>query len=238
MRIAVMSDIHGFDLALASVLREIDRRGPFDEVVVAGDICLVGPGPDKVLGQLRQTGITVLMGNTDSDIVNAAIGDGDGPEFEYVLERIGLDGVEFLRSLPFDRRISPVQNGSRLDDLLIVHANPHDLETKITPEMTDLETRGFLGDVEAAALAFGHHHVAFTREVDGTLLVDVSAVGNPKDSDLRCKFGILSWDTKNRIWAAEIVRIDYPLEETIAEMRASGMPDAEAAIQTLLRASY
>jgi hypothetical protein len=41
-----------------------------------------------------------------------------------------------------------------------------------------------------------------------------------------------------REWTAEIVRIDYPLEETLDEMRQSGMPDAEDGIRRLLQASY
>ncbi|MEA2594744.1 MAG: hypothetical protein QOF01_1213, partial [Thermomicrobiales bacterium] len=45
MRVAVMSDIHGFSLALETVLADIDLQGPFDEVVVAGDLCEVGPAP-------------------------------------------------------------------------------------------------------------------------------------------------------------------------------------------------
>ena len=35
MRIAVMSDIHGFNLALDAVLADIAAGDPFDEVVVA-----------------------------------------------------------------------------------------------------------------------------------------------------------------------------------------------------------
>ncbi len=45
MRVAVMSDIHGFNLALETVLADLDAQGPFDEVIVAGDLCEVGPGP-------------------------------------------------------------------------------------------------------------------------------------------------------------------------------------------------
>ena len=72
MRIAVMSDIHGFSIALEHVLAEIDRTGPFDEIVVAGDLCEVGPGPEEVLSILQSRAVTVIQGNTDFDIVEAA----------------------------------------------------------------------------------------------------------------------------------------------------------------------
>ena len=238
MRVAVMSDIHGFDFALQTVLADLDRRAAFDEVIVAGDHCLVGPAPERVLDLLSARDFAVLVGNTDRDLVAAASGEWGVAETDYALERIGPQGVSFLASLPFERRVTPPNGRSPDDDLLIVHANPHDLETKMTPEMPDDELRAVLGDVEAAAVAFGHHHVAFMRELDGVLLVDVSAVGNPKDGDLRCKYGIFTWDGGSASWSAEIVRLDYPVQETIGEMRSSGMPDAGGGIEALLRATY
>jgi hypothetical protein len=104
--------------------------------------------------------------------------------------------------------------------------------------MSDDELRTVLRDTTAAVIAFGHHHVAYTRRLDGLQLVDVSAVGNPKDGDLRVKYGVFAWDGKTARWTSEIVKLDYPIDATIAEMRTSGMPDPEAAIQRLLRASY
>jgi predicted phosphodiesterase len=238
MRIGVMSDIHGFDLALETVRGDLDARGPFDEIVVAGDLCLVGPAPGRVLERLAASDYTVLCGNTDRDIIAAASDVDPSAELAYALRQIEPRGVAYLAALPLARRITPLSGESPRDDLLVVHANPHDLERKITPEMSDAQVRAVLGDARAAVIAFGHHHVAFTRVVDGTLLVDVSAVGNPKDGDLRCKYGVLEWSPELRSWSAEITRLDYPVESTVAEMRRSGLPHAEAAIRTLLRATY
>jgi predicted phosphodiesterase len=238
MRVAVLSDIHGFDLALEVVLADIARRGPFDQVVVAGDLCEVGPAPKRALDRLRSGGYIVLLGNTDQDLIEAAKGGESTPEADFALEQIGEEGVTFLASLPRQHRVVPPGGRDASDDLLVVHANPHDLETKMTPEMTDDELRTVLGDTKAGAIAFGHHHVSFVRELDGMTLVDVSAVGNPKDGDLRCRYGILSWEPARRAWSAEIVKLDYPVNATIDQMRASGMPDPEEAITKLLRASY
>lgn len=238
MRVAVMSDIHGFDLALDTVLADLTRRQPFDEIVVAGDLCAVGPGPARVLQRLSVSGFSVLEGNTDFGLVEAAeTGDADA-ETRYALDQIGDAGVDYLARLPFARRISPPGSTDPGEDLLVVHANPHDLETKIKPEMSDDEVRQVIGDTRAAAIAFGHHHVANIRYVDDMLLCDVSAVGNPKDGDLRCKYGILSWNDESRSWQAEIARLDYPLEATLEEIRQSSSPDPDATIRKLLRASY
>ena len=238
MRIAVLSDVHGFDLALATVFADLDATGPYDEVVVAGDLCEVGPAPARVLAMLRERSPapTVLMGNTDRDLVEAALAGRSGRHFAAA--DIGSEGIAYLAALPFDRRIAPPGGTSPEDDLLVVHANPHDLERKLDPASSDRELRETLGDTRAAAIAFGHIHIAYTRRLDTTLLVDVSAVGNPKDGDLRCAYGVLTWDAGARAWSAEIRRLPYPLAETAAEIRASGLPDPEKTLRKLERASY
>jgi predicted phosphodiesterase len=238
MRVAVMSDVHGFSLALDAVLADVADRGPFDGVAVAGDLCEVGPDPAGVLARVRPSGFVVVQGNTDRDLALAAAGAFSSPELDFALAQIGADGAAWLGSLPRLHRFTPPGGASPGDDLLVCHANPHDLERKLAPEMDDDEVRETIGGVEAAAIAFGHHHVAHVRRVDGRLLADVSAVGNPKDGDLRSAWGILSWDAADRRWSAEIVRVPYPLDATEAQMRASGMPEPERAIRKLRRASY
>jgi len=238
MRIAVMSDIHGFSLALETVLDDIGRQGPFDQVIVAGDLCEVGPDPAGALERVRGLDAIVLQGNTDRDIALAARGAFSSEELAYVLSRLDAEQIAWLERLPRTVRITPPGGRSPDDDLLACHANPHDLERKLTPEMSDREIREVLGDTVAGAIVYGHHHVASVRHVGPTLLVDVSAVGNPKDRDLRCKYGIVTWNGPERGWSAEIRRLHYPLEETRRQMRESGMPGAEKAIAKLERASY
>lgn len=238
MRIAVMSDIHGYNLALATVLADIEAQGPFDEIVVAGDLVEGGPGPAEVLEMLQAGDFTVLRGNTDRDVVIGAEEGWDDSELRYVLDRIGDEGVAFLASLPFSRRITPSGGASPDDDLLVVHANPHDLERPILPSLAEQEVEELLGNTRAAAIAFGHRHVAYIRQLERALLIDVSAVGNPKDRDLRCKYGIITWDEATRMWTAEIRRLPYPLEETGQQILASDLPNPEKTRKKLEKASY
>jgi predicted phosphodiesterase len=238
MRVAVMSDIHGFSLALETVLADIDEQGPFDEVIVAGDLCEVGPAPAEVLALLRWRDFAAVLGNTDFDIAVAAVEGGGSAADRYAAEQIGPAGIDYLESLPFSRRVTPPGGTSPDDDLLVVHANPHNLQDKLDPEASDRELREILGDVRAAAIAFGHIHICYTRQLDGILLVDVSAVGNPKDGDLRCKYGILTWDDNERAWRAELRKLDYPLEATEAQIYASDLPDPDEVFQKLIKASY
>jgi predicted phosphodiesterase len=238
MRIAVMSDIHGFSIALERVLADIDANGPYDEIVVAGDLCEVGPDPAGVLDLLASREPTVLQGNTDFDIVEAArFGEASGL-IRYAIEQIGPEGVDYLAALPFSRRITPPGGSSPDDDLLAVHANPHNLIDKLDPNASDRELREVIGDARFRAIAFGHHHVCYERRLDGMLLLDVSAVGNPKDGDLRCKYGVLTWEEEQRDWSAELRKLEYPLEETEEQIMTSSLPNPEKAFKKLLKATY
>lgn len=238
MRIAVISDIHGFSLALEHVLTDLDRTGPYDEIVVAGDLCEVGPAPAEVLSILQSRPVTVIQGNTDFDIVEAARMGDSTPSLDYAISQIGADGVSYLAALPFSRRIAPRSGVSAMQELLVVHANPHNLLDRIDPNMSDRELREVVGETIAGAIAFGHLHICYTRMLDETLLVDVSAVGNPKDGDLRCKYGVLTWNESESRWEAEIRKLDYPLETTAEQILSSTLPNPEKVLKKLKKASY
>jgi predicted phosphodiesterase len=238
MRVAVLSDIHGFNLALETVMADIDRTGPFDEIVVAGDLCEVGPSPAEVLEHLQSRPITVIQGNTDFDIVEAARMGGNRGALDFALDEIGSAGVDYLDALPFSRRITPPGGITPDDDLLVVHANPRNLLDRIEPTMSERELREAIGEEQAAAIAFGHYHVCFIRQLGRQLLVDVSATGNPKDGDLRCKYGVFTWSQEQRRWSAELRKIDYPLAETEQQILNSRLPNPEKVLKKLIRASY
>ena len=235
MKIAVISDIHGFSIALDRVLADIGAEPGVDQIVVAGDLCEGGPDPRGVLDRLMNLGAEVVQGNTDRDLAN---GSRTSKGATYTTDQIGPDGISFLGSLPFDRRITPPDGTSPDDDLLVVHANPFDLDRHIPPDAGDHELQELIGDTRAAVIAFGHIHIAYTRQWRNCQLVDVSAVGNPKDGDLRSRWGLFTWDLAANRWTCELRYVDYPLAETIEQIRASGMPNPDKVIEALERASY
>ncbi|MGI8403531.1 MAG: metallophosphoesterase family protein [Thermomicrobiales bacterium] len=235
MNIAVMSDIHGFSLALDRVIADISIVPGIERIIVAGDLCETGPDPKGVLDRLEAIGAECIQGNTDRDL---AADSRSSASFRYTLDQIGAKGFDYLADLPFEIRIPPPGGTAPDDDLLVVHANPFDQDRKIAPDATDVEVRELIGDTRAAVIAFGHIHIAYIRRVAPWLLVDVSAVGNPKDGDLRSKWGLFSWDKSAHEWHAELRHVAYPLEETIAQVQASDVPNPVKLIERLKRASY
>ena len=236
MRVAVISDIHGNQIALEAVLQDLAQQAAVDHLVIAGDLCLNGPCPRQALEMVRELHCPVIQGNVDAEIVTKAVEKGEKKRgtVGWTREQIGQAGIDYLASLPFSHRIANA-NGS---NLLIVHANPLNLEDAIFPNASDSMLEHFLGDLEPGigALAFGHLHIAYTRRWRRLLLVDVASCGLPRDEDLRAAYGILS--RQDSTWQAEIRRVAYDVQEVVKQIKSSGMPNVEKRIKTLLEARY
>ena len=235
MKIAVISDIHGFSIALGRVLDAIHAEPAIDRIIAAGDLCQEGPDPAGALGLLDEHHVECIQGNTDRDLGNATRGSASA---RWTLAQLGADGAEALATLPFDVRVNPPGGTSPDDDLLVVHANPRNQDQHLNPAFSDEQLREIVGETRAAVLAFGHIHIAYVRRLDRLTLIDVSAVGNPKDEDLRSKWGLVTWHEGERAWTAELRYVDYPVEETLRQIEASGMPNPRKVMEKLLRASY
>ncbi len=228
MRIVVCSDVHGNVVALEAVLQDIRRRAAPDALIVAGDLALSGPRPAEALALLRSLDAAFVMGNCDSYIVDRE----DDEQVRFALERLSNEDLAFLADLPFSQRIEAAPG----HELLVVHANPRNLEDAIKPDMAEPLVRPLLEGVAADVVAFGHYHVPFTRRLDPWTLVDVASVGMPRDGDRRAVYVTLTWD--GAAWQVEHHRVPFDIEAVARDYRAVGFPDAERAAAALLRARY
>jgi predicted phosphodiesterase len=228
--IVLMSDIHGNLPALEAVAGALPSH---DSVYVAGDLCLEGPKPAEAVDFIRDRGWLAVMGNTDRDIVEE---NGDNGEridrIRWTREQLGAERLHWLAGLPFARTVTEAGR----EAILVVHANPLELETQLRPGMSRKKLQPFLEGVHAGILAFGHIHLPYLRTVDGILLANVSSVGHPKDLDRRAAFTVVRLDGDRR--GVEQVRVPYDMDRTAALLRSSGMPGAEEEIESLFRASY
>lgn len=239
MRLAILSDIHGNLIALEAVLADLNARGPFDALGVAGDLCEWGPQPRETLERLRSLNCSVVQGNTDRNVTltdtdelrvlgkseNAIAG------LAWTRDQIGPEGTAYLAALPFAHTFA----GPQGHDVLMVHANPSDMETHLDPDASPDEVTRLLGDTTAAAVAFGHLHIPYVRLLEGRLLVDVASVGYPRDGHHAAAYATLEWDGG---WHAAIHRVPYDLEAAAIAFRTSGMPRPEKRIKDMYRASY
>lgn len=236
MRVAVISDIHGNQLALEAVLRDLEGQPRCEQLVIAGDLCLNGPRPREVLQLVRGLNCPVIQGNVDLETVTSAPEKGEKKRsvVAWTREQIGQEGIEYLADLPFSYRVNTPEER----DLLIVHANPRNLEGALFPNADDETLERLLGGLDArvSVLAFGHLHIAYTRRWRNLLLVDVASCGMPRDDDRRAAYGILAWQDGQ--WEAEIRRVHYDVQAVVKQIKTCGMPNAEKRSKVLLEARY
>lgn len=245
MRIAILSDIHGNAVALDAVLADLAGRGPFQEIIVAGDLAWSGPRPREVVDRVRALGAVAIMGNTDAYFAASSDETPEGKDpgrFElhlsWMREQLGAERESYLRHLPFSHRIAAP--GAPGNDLLVVHANPRNLEQALMPRASDAELDRLLLEDGAEpswrALAFGHVHVPYVRTWRGRLLVNVASVGLPMDGDPRAAYAILTW--AGGAWHAEHHRVLYRTAIVAHEMRTLGLPRGKHFAERLMTASY
>src|SRR5262249_8691846 len=72
MRIALISDIHGYLEPLEAVLEDIDRA-QVDALICLGDVATTGPQPHEVTDRLRALNIPGIIGNHDSSLIDPAV---------------------------------------------------------------------------------------------------------------------------------------------------------------------
>src|SRR5437868_11531069 len=98
MRIAILSDVHGNQVALEAVLQDLDRQPDISQIIVAGDLCLNGPRPRQVLSIIQKLNCPVIQGNVDADVAlqNTHKRVKKQDIVSWTREQIGEEGVSYL----------------------------------------------------------------------------------------------------------------------------------------------
>jgi predicted phosphodiesterase len=238
-RCALVADVHGNLPALEAVLEDVERRGA-DATYHLGDLVGYGPWPDEVVERLARAGIPGVAGNYDSTVATDAEHCGcraENPEQEalshesyaWTLARVTPGTKARLRALPFriDVRLG---GGHRSGPTLRLFHGAPTLNTlywdEDRPDDFARKMAGKLGAIEGDAVAFGHTHVPWQREVDGILFANAGSVGRPKDGDPRASWAIASWD--GAAIRIEHVRTEYDVERAARAILDSELPDAFA----------
>jgi predicted phosphodiesterase len=176
--LALVSDIHGNDAALAAVVADLGRLG-VERVVCLGDAVQGGPEPRAVLDRLAALGWPVILGNAD-DFLLEVPADSPEPITDALLERRAWTLAQLDPGhLDQIRSFAPTLD-VELDDgttLRAFHGSPHSYDDVVLPETPDGQVEKLLGGSGVDLLAGGHTHLQWTRYVDGALYVNPGSVG-------------------------------------------------------------
>lgn len=238
MRYLVISDIHANLEALEATLA---AAGPYDRALVLGDLVGYGADPNAVIDRIRGMPDAVLIrGNHDK--VGAGLEDVDGFNhlarfaIAWTAATLTPDNREWLARVP--------QGPALVDEVVeICHGTPFDEDVYV---FDDLDALRAIKSARRPLCLFGHTHVPaiyrlgpdaelsmtpamrvspFTVALDeGRHLINVGAVGQPRDGDSRAAFGFYDTDTR----MVTLARATYDVAAAQAKIIAAGLPEVLA----------
>ena len=219
MKIAVLTDVHGNDAALAAVLEDIARIG-VDSIYCAGDLVGLGPKPNEVVARMREAAIPTVMGNHEVELLAELRGDRSSGKdhIAWTAKVLRKKHRRYLKGLPFHLEID-------LDGLtmLLLHGSPRGVYDYVFPSLTTRSLGALFpeGAARPDVLVAGHTHMPFVRRVGGMLVVNAGTVGKSMDGDPRGSWALIQV-TEGRA-TARILRTEYPVDETLAAMKKAKM---------------
>jgi len=228
MRLALLSDQHGNDVAFRSIVEDVERIG-VDRIFCLGDVAQGGAQPAQTLDRLAGLDCETVLGNADAFLLGE---DNEEPTPELVEVR------EWTLSCLDDRHLDQIRSFSPTIELelegqklLFFHASPQSFDDVLLPD-TDDDLDPWL--VDADLLAGGHTHKQWTRRLGQALFVNPGAVGlaydyhQPEDDfrfDAVAEYAVVTIGPHGP--SVEFRRVRYSLEELRRAVLASGRPNAE-----------
>ncbi|MBA2384289.1 MAG: metallophosphoesterase family protein [Actinobacteria bacterium] len=235
-RIAVISDIHANLHALDAVLAAIAEEG-VDELWCLGDVIGYGPRPNECVAVVREGAAVCLAGNHDLVVLGkidsqAFVGEAAAAA-RWTASVLEPEARAFLDTLV---------PRAEAEDAQLYHGSP--LDPIWDYVLSEPAARESFAATSAPLVLVGHSHVALgilagpgglhggqapagTELVLGEerLLLNPGSVGQPRDGDPRAAWLLIDKSAGR----ARFRRTDYPVEQTQAEMRERGLPEALAA---------
>ena len=218
MKLAIITDIHGNELALRAVLKEIDARGDIEEIWCLGDMIAMGPDSNEVLEILfERKDVQMITGNHDEAILSLLSGEGHPVSYkhtrehhEWIANRLKSEHVAKLEKLP--RILEKEVNGTRILGIHYhIEEQKRELHIKDEPFYSIMEaTRHTWGhiypDVSADIICFGHHHPKHLFSNDRHIYLNPGALGVSKEDT--APYGIIDLSGKEAVVSIHQVAYD------------------------------
>jgi putative phosphoesterase len=231
MRIGILADIHGNDVALKCVLQEVHKLN-IEKLLLLGDYVGYYYNVHKVLDLLQTCSNEMIKGNHEllleqsaGDIKKlATIREKYGSGIEVALDLLTAGQIEHLVNLPEKKEL--ILDGIRI---LICHGSPWNIREYIYPD-TAVGIKNKCLAAEADFVFIGHSHHSFIYEHKNKVLMNVGSVGQNRKAG-----GIANWgfiDTTKNIFV--IKETPYDVKPLIKQVKYKD-PENKYLVNVLLR---
>jgi predicted phosphodiesterase/uncharacterized Fe-S cluster-containing radical SAM superfamily protein len=215
--------------ALAAMLDDAHARG-CERIFCLGDMGGFGADCDAIWPLLLEHGVECIAGNYDIAIARADPDCGCGYSderdnhfaqlmYDHTLAHTGRHFAAWMAELPAELR----ETIGGLD-VHMVHGSPLAVNDFLWESQPDDELRQRVDASGADVLLCTHTGIPWQRRVDGTLVVNVGAVGRPAN-DGRTDTWYAVIEIEDGHARAELVAVSYDWRAQAASMRAAGLPE-------------
>jgi uncharacterized Fe-S cluster-containing radical SAM superfamily protein/diadenosine tetraphosphatase ApaH/serine/threonine PP2A family protein phosphatase len=230
-RIAVFGGVYSNPYALRALADDSRARGCAEHYCL-GDLGGFGAECDAVQPLLLELGAQTIAGNYD-----VAIGRGDEDcgcgysterdnwfaqlMYDYTRAHTSPELAAWMRELPGELRttIGGV-------DVHMVHGSPLQINDFLWESLSGDELALRVRASGARLLLCTHTGIPWQREVEGTLIVNVGAIGRPaNDGRTEVWYAVVDLED-GEIERVELVALSYDWRAQAASMRAAELPDA------------
>ena len=207
MKIALLSDIHANEVALAAVLREAQVQGA-EQLLCCGDFVGYYHAPDAMLALLDDWRWQGIRGNHE-EMLGRWLG---GMDRDAIHARYG-SGLAMAAQMPEPARARLLELPPRADieidgrKVLLCHGSAWDPDHYVYPDAPH-EERQRMASGGQDLVVYGHSHYPVVWRIERTMVVNPGSVGQPRDRKPGSCWAI--WDTRT---------MDVTLRRTLFDTR-------------------
>jgi putative phosphoesterase len=205
VRIGIVADVHCNHQALAIAL---ERMGPVDELLCAGDAVYQFRFSNEVMQTLRERGARYILGNHEDVLL------GRWGERARAANWVRRDELDYMATQPY--RLETTVDGNKL---VMVHGSPFEPHNEyIYPNSPSIAR---LGEIDADYVILGHTHYQMAERVGRVLVINPGSAGEARDARNAFKLSYAVLDT-----ASGEVTFDDFADPTRAAVDPSIIPGA------------
>ena len=233
MKIALISDIHGNQIALEAVLADIKRVG-VDQIICLGDIANVGPHPRQCIDIIRDLNCPTVQGNHELYLLGRFEDDTwrTSPIWggmRWSRDQLRPDQMTYIDELPYQYEIA----GNGRANAIFVHGSPLSQYRGFMPDHNDAAIAERMNGLDDTTLFCGHTHLPLYRPWSNSWLVNIGSVGMPIDGTPTAKY-VIATQLKQE-WHIEFRKIEYNIDKLMAEFETVGLQKVGGKITAMFR---
>lgn len=217
-KIGVIADPHANLNALEAVLDDMPR---VDRVICAGDLVGYGPQPNEVIDLVRSKDILSVLGNHDYAVATK--------DFSS-LSKLATEGARWTREVLDDENLNFLKNLPEKTEIeaegyevFMAHGTPRNpLEEYLYPGTSNRALVKMTQEVDTDVIVLGHTHIPLEQKIQGKLVINPGAIGQPRDRNPKAGYMILKLGRKMELIRE---RVSYDFEKTEQKIKDAGLPE-------------